>query len=129
MSSQSRSLPQAPPSVESAMALVCTLPPSARDERRVSVHDVLSRATASRELENGVAFLFENADETAQSLLALVLAEKDCCAQFAYSIVFAPQHAPIAFQVEGAGALVRPLKDLYLGLTQQARNDAEDVVE
>ena len=123
MSGRSRSLPQAQPSVESAMALVCTLPTLDRDKRRLSVHDVLSRATSSRELTSGVAFLFESSDDAARSLLDLVLAERNCCAQFTYSIIFAPQRASIAFHVEGAGSLVQPLKDLYLGLSQQSESD------
>ena len=105
------------------MALVCTLPASERGERRLSVKDILSRATSAREIENGVAFLFENSDDAARSLLDLVLAERNCCAQFSYTIGFEPQHAPIAFRVEAMGALVQPLKDLYLGLRQQAGRD------
>ena len=124
MSGRSRALPQAPPNVESAMALVCTLPAPEQGERRVSVHDVLSRATSSRELESGVAFLFENTDDAARSLLDFVLAERNCCAQFRYAILFEPEHAPIALRVEAAGALVQPLKDLFLGLSQQTGSDA-----
>ena len=124
MSGRPRSLPQVPPNVESAMALVCTVPASGRDKRRWSVHDVLSRATSSREVENGVAFLFENSDDAARSVLDLVLAERTCCAQFTYSIVFEPEHAPIALRVEAVGALVQPLKDLFLGLSRQTGSDA-----
>ena len=124
MSGRFRSLPQAPPSVESAMALVCTVPASGRNDRRLSVYDVQSRATSARELDNGVVFLFENSDEAARSLLDLVLAERNCCAQFTYSIRFEPEHAPIALRIEAVGALIQPLKDLFLGLSQQTGRNA-----
>ncbi len=111
----SRSLPQAP-DVDRAMALVCSLPTTEQTERRVDVQTVISRATSHRELVDGVALVFENSDESARSLLALVLAERNCCARFTYALMFGSNHQPLELHVRAGDALVQPLKDLYLGL-------------
>jgi hypothetical protein len=111
---QTRSLPVAAADVvDSAMALVCSLPASGRNERRASVHAVISQATSWHDLENGISFSFENSDAIATALLDLVLAERTCCAQFTYSILFEPEHRPIELRVEATGASVWLLKELF----------------
>jgi len=55
-------------------------------------------------------------------LLDLVLAERNCCAQFTYSIVFGPRHQPIELHVEATGALIQPLKVMYLSIMKQGMN-------
>lgn len=123
MTRRSRSLPQASQDVESAMALVCTIPPAGRGERRTTVQAVVAQATSAREVDNGVTLAFAHSDETARLLLDLVLAERVCCAQFVYSIAFRPMQEQIELTVEATGAQIRPLKDLYLGLANEARRD------
>jgi hypothetical protein len=116
VANHSRSLPQAAADVvDSAMALVCTLPAAGRTERRASVHAVISQTTSWKELENGISFSFENTDDIARSLLDLVLAERNCCSQFTYSILFEPQHQPIELRVEATGPVFQLLKELFLG--------------
>jgi len=100
----------------SGVSIVCTLPPLARIRRGAAVHEVIGRATSSWELETGVAFAFRNTDDEAQSLFDLVVAERECCGQFRYTIVFPALHEPIELRIEAVGSLVEPLKSLYLGL-------------
>lgn len=110
-----RSLPQAAADIiDSALGLVCSLPAGERPERRASIQAVVSQAISWRELENGVSFSFDNSDAIARSLLDLVLAERHCCAQFTYSIVFEHQHQPIELRVQASGQLVRLLKGLFV---------------
>jgi hypothetical protein len=99
--------------VDSAMALVCSLPSAGRTERRASVQAVISQATTSREIENGISFSFENSDDVARSLFDLVLAERNCCAQFTYSIRFERDHRPIELRVEASGLAVPLLKYVF----------------
>jgi hypothetical protein len=108
------------PEVDAALELVCTLPPSGQGRRRIDVQAVIALATSLTEMETGVAFTFPNANDVAQSLLDFALAERDCCPQFRYEIVFAPAHHPIELRIDAAGALVKPLKDLYVGLAREA---------
>jgi hypothetical protein len=112
---QKRSLVQAAADVvDSALGLVCSLPAAGRDERRTSVQAVIAHATSWTELENGISFSFDNSDAMAKSLLDLVLAERQCCAQFTYSIRFERQHAPIELRVEASGLLMPLLKGVFL---------------
>lgn len=104
------------PVVDRALALVCTLPAAEHAQRGVDVQSALSRATAQRELEDGVLLVFDNSDDTARLLLDLVLAERRCCAQFTYALSFGADYRPIELRVSAADALVQPLKDLYFGL-------------
>jgi hypothetical protein len=124
MTRSRRELPQAAPDADAAMALVCTIPAGDRAARRHTVHETISQATAARELENGVAFQFAGTDEIARELLDLVLAERSCCADFRYAIAFEPRHGAVEFRVEGAGALVRPLKEMYLTFTPNTATHA-----
>jgi hypothetical protein len=117
MPTKSRSLPQARPELDSAMALVCAIPASDRAGRRVTVQSVVSHAVSSRELETGVAFRFEGDEDIARDLLDLVLAERTCCAQFSYAIDFEARLGAIELRVEGVGQLVQPLKDMYSAFT------------
>lgn len=110
-----RSLNQAP-AVDDAMALVCTLPTADRSGRRVDVQAVLQQAISHRELDDGVALVFENTDVSARLLLDLMLAERNCCARFSYALVFGAGHRPVELHVQAPEALVKPLKDLYFGL-------------
>jgi hypothetical protein len=117
---QLRSLPQIRRAVDSAMALVCTIPASDRAERIVSVETVITQATSFRELDSGVAFMFNSSEDVARLLLDLVLAETKCCAQFNYSIVFESPHRTIELRVEAHPRLARRLKHLFLGLAREA---------
>lgn len=103
--------------VDAALAAVCAIPPGERAERRVSVHALLERSMAVRELETGVSIALDGSAETARSVADLALAERECCAQFTYTVVFSPLAQGIELRVETAGALIVPLKQLYLGLS------------
>ena len=115
----SRSLPQAPPDIDDALALSCTLPPAGRDERRIAVQEAIAQATSASELDLGVAFAFDHTDDVARRLLELVLAERTCCAEFVYTIVITPRENRIALRIEGTGRHVQPVKQLYLGLARR----------
>jgi hypothetical protein len=108
-------LPQIDPSVDDALALVCTIPSTDRGERRVSVAAVVQRARECRDIEFGVSLVFDPSAENAKLVSDLVLAERECCAQFTYTIVFTPLGGDFELRVEAAVVLVRPLKTLYLG--------------
>lgn len=119
MPQRSRSLPQAPPAVD-ALALVCTLPAGAQHSRRVDMNTLLARATSIRGTPEGIVLLFADAGEIAQSLLDFVLAERICCAQFRYTLVFSAARVPVELHVSASQELVAPLEDLYLGLAREA---------
>ena len=123
MTRRSLALPQAPSSVDDALGLVCTLPSADRRGRRSSVHSTVAQAVNVRELINGVALSFTASEENARMLLDLMLAERECCAQFRYSIVDAPPHEMIELHVETVGTAAQPLKALYLGLAREAGFD------
>jgi hypothetical protein len=106
--------------VDSALALVCALPEPGRDGRRVDVATVIAQATLVRATETGIIATFANADNIAQRVFALALAERHCCAHFRYSVVLPPDHEPIELHVSTTGALVQPLQDLYLRLAELA---------
>jgi hypothetical protein len=114
MSRQTRTLPQAPPEVETAMALVCTLPESGRSDRRITLQSVIARARSAHELPEGVGFRFESSEEIANELLDLVLAERVCCANFSYTLYFEPGQGAIELRIEAPTDFARPLKDMYL---------------
>ncbi len=86
------------PEVDAALALVCNVPSGGRSERRVDVQSVIALATSVTELEDGVALAFPNTNDVA--------------------------HRPIELRVEAEGALVTPLKDLYIGLARDAGHNA-----
>src|SRR3954464_10092876 len=101
------------PDVDSALALVCALPATGRAERRIDVAGVITRAHSVRTTDTGIVAVFENADDVAADVLALTLAERRCCAQFRYSVVMPPRHAPLEFHVDAEGSLIEPLQALY----------------
>lgn len=107
--------------VDAALALVCALPPLDREGRRVGVQHLLERATSCRDLADGVVLGFPGTDEVARTLLDFVLAERQCCAQFAYELGFAPPQAAVTLRVRASGDWVNPLRDLYRGLALEAR--------
>ena len=98
---------------DSPLGLVCTIPAADRGERLVSVLRVVARAKSVGTLKHGIRLVFEGSDEVARLLLDLVLAERACCAQFTYSIVFGAPHRTIELRVEAAGSLVQQLRRLY----------------
>lgn len=118
----SRSLPQAP-DIDVALALSCTLPLAGRDKRRIAVQDVIAQAKSACEINLGVSFAFDHADDVARRLLELVLAERTCCARFIYTIAVTPQENRIALRIEGTERHAQAVKDLYLGLAQEAGVD------
>lgn len=124
MSDSPRSLPQMSTDVDSALALVCTVPAIGRNGRRTDVQAVLSLASSCRGVDDGVAITFPNTDDVLQSVVDLVAAERNCCAQFRYTIDFPPEHQPIELRVQAPAQLVQPLRDLYVGLAREAGIDA-----
>lgn len=120
---QSRALPQMPADVDDALGLVCTLPGSERADRRISIRDIISQATGWSELETGVTVRFDGSDEAARLIFDLILAERVCCAQFSYTMGFAPQRGALELRVEAPIAQRQALKDLYLTLAREAGID------
>ena len=124
MSNRSNPLPLAR-SLSEALGLVCSLPSESREARRIDVQTLMTHAIAHRELDAGVAVTFPNTDDLAQSILDLVLAERNCCAQFRYTIVFDAAHQPIEVRIEGPGSLVASIKALYRGLAAETSSNVE----
>jgi hypothetical protein len=118
--SESRITPTAA-GVDAAMELVCTVPERGRHKRRTDVASAIQRATAVAEIAAGVELTFEGSTDMAGLVFELTLAERQCCAQFRYTILFAPHAASLTLRVEAEGALVQPLKNLYLGLAAELR--------
>lgn len=106
--------------VDSALALVCTLPPLDREGRRVSVQYLLERATGCAGHEDGVLLEFPGADAIARTLLEFVLAERQCCPHFTYELAFAPDHRRVTLRLRASGAYVAPLTAMYGGLAREA---------
>ena len=106
-------------SVDESLALVCNVPDVARGERRVSVMSIIELSKSIREIDNGVALHFDGSTDTAKTLFDFVLAERQCCAQFTYSMSLEPRATAIELRVTANEQLIRPLKTLYLGLTEQ----------
>lgn len=109
--------------VDDGLGLVCNLPPSDRNGRRLGVQDLLKQSVEHHETESGVAIVFPTTTEIAESVLAFVLAERQCCAQFCYSIVFYPDRGNHELLIDGTGKLIGPLKALYTGLAAQVDAD------
>lgn len=107
-------------SVDAAIALVCTLSPAGRDGRRISAQQLVDRATGIARLEDGVVLGFPGSDECARMVLEFVLAERECCAQFMYEIMFGPDRGPITLRVRATGAFVAALRVMYEGLARDA---------
>src|SRR5215213_2646544 len=103
-------------SSKEALALVCNLPGDSQAARSVDVSEVLASAMSAKSLADGVELSFPNTDDTASSIFNLVLAERNCCPQFQYEIVFEPNHSALQLRVKATGELVQPLKNLYLAL-------------
>jgi hypothetical protein len=119
---RSHTLPQVAPVIDEALALVCNVPLAARDQRRVDAMSVVDRATGVRDIDNGVALTFDGSADTARTVVDFALAERDCCAQFTYSILFAPHASSVELRIIGSAASVQPLRGLYLGLAQEKRH-------
>ena len=109
------------PVVDEALAFVCNLPQGDRRQRQVDVMSLVERATKVRAIENGVALSFDGSSDTARMVIDFVLAERDCCAQFSYSILFAPHAGSVELSIVAGRASARPLRDLYLGLAEEKR--------
>ena len=107
-------------STDEALALVCNLPADSQAARRVDVFEVLASAMSAKSLADGVELSFPNTDDTASSIFGLVLAERNCCPQFHYEIVFEPNHGPLQLRVRACGEFVQQLQNLYLGLAAEA---------
>lgn len=113
-------MPGTESSTDEAIALVCNVPADSRAIRRGDVFTVLASALEAKPLSDGVEIAFPNTDEIASSIFALVLAERNCCPQFDYEIVFEPNHAPLQLRVKARPQKVAPLQTLYLGLAREA---------
>jgi hypothetical protein len=118
---KSHTVPHVVPLIDEALALVCNVPQAGRDQRRVDAMSVVERATDVREIENGVVLTFEGSPDTARTVVDFALAERDCCAQFTYSILFAPHAASVELSIVASGASVQALRNLYLGLAREKR--------
>lgn len=106
--------------VDSALALVCALPPLDRGGRRVSVQYLLERATGWAGHEDGVLLEFPGAEAIARTLLDFVLAERRCCPHFTYELAFAPDHQRVTLRLRATGAYLAPLQAMYGGLAREA---------
>jgi hypothetical protein len=104
--------------VDTALDQVCSMPPLQGQERRERIHDLLARATAWASREDGVFLEFPGTEDTARTLLEFVLAERRCCAHFAYELGFAPDDQRVTLRLRASGAYVAPLKTIYAGLAR-----------
>ncbi len=122
MTDDTRSLPLLAPGIDSALALACTIPEGDRRERVASVVVVVKQARSIRELEDGVVLEFDSSEATARQVWELVVAERECCAQFTYSITLEPHLGPLTLRVQASGAAIPPLRALYLGIHSEKRH-------
>jgi len=111
-----------PDSIDESLALVCGVSGTARSERRVSVMGVIELSTSVDEIENGVRLGFDGSTATAKTLFDFVLAERECCAQFTYTVSFEPPATATELRVTSCDQLVPALKNLYLGLARERQN-------
>jgi hypothetical protein len=102
--------------VDTALDQVCSMPALEGQERRERIQDLFARATTWASREDGVSLEFAGTDDTARTLLEFVLAERRCCAHFAYELGFMPDHQPVTLRLRATGAYVAPLKTIYAGL-------------
>lgn len=116
---------QKPTGVDASLALVCNIPESRRGERRITALSVVEQAAAVREVEAGVALVFDGSADMARMVTEFAIAERDCCAQFTHVITFAPHGGDIELRVTASGAFIQPLKDLYLGLAAEQRESSD----
>jgi hypothetical protein len=100
-------------SADSALALVCTLPPVGRHGRRATVQRLLAQATGWAGHEDGLLLEFPGAQAIARTLIEFVLAERECCPHFTYELAFAPDHRRVTLRLRASGAYVASLKAVY----------------
>jgi hypothetical protein len=84
------------------LPVACTLTAEERSTRPDVVRPLLSSAEEICELEDGYAFRFAAATETAAALLDLALFERRCCAFLTFELIFEPAQGPLWFQIRGS---------------------------
>src|SRR5258708_2837860 len=92
-----------PPAVEAALA--CNLPPAERAERGDAIHPLFAAVQQVVELEDGYSFAFPGTAPWAGRLLEFILAERECCPFFTFTLVFAPDHTTICLQLRGSAQI------------------------
>jgi hypothetical protein len=84
------------------LPLVCQLPTDQLQERRAGLlADLLAHASQCEAQEEGYRFRFLPKDETLATLLAVIRAERLCCAFLRFDLTVEPNHGAIWFTVSG----------------------------
>lgn len=75
--------------------------------------ELLSKSTAVNELPDGVEWIFDASNETANRLVDFVNFERDCCAFFTFALVFTPDKKNIRLQITGEKEILK--SDFFQG--------------
>ena len=84
------------------LPVACTLTPEALTARRQGLlAEVLQRAEAHEELDNGHRLSFAASDETLALLARAVAAERHCCQFLRFRITVEPGAGPVTLELTG----------------------------
>ena len=86
----------------SVAPVACTLSVEALRERGAWLTaNGLGEAREIRELPDGYALRFDADADLTSRLLAVIMAERDCCPFFTFELAFAPDHGPVWLRLRG----------------------------
>ena len=87
---------------DEAPVVACALSTVARSERDVTIEELFSGSTETRELPDGYAFRFPGEPAWSERLLAFINGERECCRFFEFELVFEPDGGPVWLGVRGS---------------------------
>lgn len=83
------------------LPIACSLPEPGLAARQEEASSLLRLSLRTEELEDGYAFEFDGAAETARQLVDFISAERSCCRFFLFELVFQPGEGSILLRVRG----------------------------
>jgi hypothetical protein len=102
--------------VNVTLALACTLPPTRRAARRADIGALLERVHRRKDEPDGVILSFAASESIAQALLEFMLAERQCCPQMTYELLFPAGEPVVALRVRSPVEHILAVRTLYGGL-------------
>ena len=95
------------------LAIACGLPDKDRRLRRMEIQALLQKRSAYTPQSDGVLLEWPSSDETAHTLLDLILFERVCCSGFRYELQFPPPHTGIRLSISAPAEQVAALQAFY----------------
>jgi hypothetical protein len=100
---------------DKSVILACTLAPGELSQRREEIIAALfKRAVGTRELDQGLEFVFPGEETLISSLMDFIKFERNCCRFLRFELIFEPEQGSLHLRILGTPEAKPVIREMFV---------------